>query len=216
MTLRCQAIVFDLDGVLCDSTPIAERHWRRWAEARGVPVEPILAAHHGRPTVETIRQFAPHLDAEVEARAKERDEADDTDGLRAFDGAARLLTAIPQARWAIATSGRRRTATNRLRHTGLPIPPVLVTADDVQHGKPAPDPYRQAIDALGFAPADCLVFEDAPAGIASAQAAGAAAVGIASAGHPEWLVAAETVIERLADVQVIVESDGLVVTLQTR
>ncbi|MEL6442666.1 MAG: HAD-IA family hydrolase [Bacteroidota bacterium] len=216
MTLRCQAIVFDLDGVLCDSTPIAERHWRRWAEARGVDVAPILAAHHGRPTVETIRQFAPHLDAEVEARAKERDEAGDTDGLRAFDGAARLLTTIPQARWAIATSGRRRTATNRLRHTGLPIPPVLVTADDVQHGKPAPDPYRQAIAGLGFAPADCLVFEDAPAGIASAQAAGAVAVGIASAGHPEWLAAAETVIERLADVQVIVESDGLVVTLQTR
>lgn len=213
MTLRCQAIVFDLDGVLCDSNAIAERHWRRWAEARGVDVGPILAAHHGRPTVETIRLFAPHLHAEVEARSKELDEADDTEGLRAFDGALRLLTTIPQERWAIATSGRHRTATNRLRHTGLPIPPVLVTADDVQRGKPAPDPYRQAIEGLGFDPAGCLVFEDAPAGVASAQAAGAVAIGIASAGHPEKLATAQAVIARLADVEVVAGDDGLVVTL---
>ncbi|MEM9997999.1 MAG: HAD-IA family hydrolase, partial [Bacteroidota bacterium] len=108
---------------------------------------------------------------------------------------------------------RHRTATNRLRHTGLPIPPVLVTADDVQHGKPAPDPYRQAIAGLGFDPSDCVVFEDAPAGVASAQAAGAFAIGIASTGQPEHLARADAVIPRLADVHIAVERDGLVVTL---
>src|SRR5688500_3169574 len=131
MSLLCQAIIFDLDGVLVDSNAICERHMRGWAERRGVPWERLVDIHHGRTTMETFRLVAPELDAAAEALVVETAEADDTDGLVVFAGAARLLSELPADRWAVATSGTRRTATIRLRHAGLPLPRVLITADDV-------------------------------------------------------------------------------------
>jgi mannitol-1-/sugar-/sorbitol-6-phosphatase len=209
VALSCHAVLFDFDGVLVDSNAISERQMRAWAERHRVPFARIAAIHHGRPTVETVRLVAPHLDIEAEARLIERAEADDTEGLVAFAGAARLLSALPEGRWAIVTSGTRRLATTRLAHVGLRRPAVLVTADDVQRGKPAPDPYLVAAERLGVAPTRCVVVEDAPAGVAAARAAGARVIAVASTMPPAALADADVVIAGLEDLSVEVESGAL-------
>jgi sugar-phosphatase len=209
MSITCKAIIFDLDGVLVDSDPIAERHWRRWAEKRDIPFERIASMYHGRPTAETIRQVAPHLDAEAEARVKEKAEAEDTDGLTAFGGARSLLRSLPSERWAIATSGTRRTAEKRIVHTGLPMPRVLITADDVKQGKPAPEAYLLAAKGLDADPVDCIVFEDAPAGVEAAQAAGARVVAVASTNPVDALQNADHIVENISCVDVTTHDAGL-------
>jgi len=151
---------------------------------------------------------APHLDAEAEAQKKEGPEAMDTDGLVAFDGAAALIDGLPDGQWTIATSGRHRTATTRLAHTGLPHPDALVTADDVTQGKPAPDPYRLAAERLGTDPSECIVFEDAPAGVESAHRAGARVIAVASTNSPDALAAADAVVDRLAEVTIASTGNG--------
>lgn len=153
----------------------------------------------GRTTAETVHLVAPDVDAEAEALLMETAEADDTDGLVPFAGAASLLGRLPIGRWAIATSGKRRTAVTRLAHTGLPSPHVLITADDVARGKPAPDPYLLAAERLGILAARCVVVEDAPAGIASARAAGARVIAIASTMSREALGDADAIVPRLED-----------------
>lgn len=212
MPLLCDAILFDLDGILVNSNPITERHWRSWAARHDVSFERIAEIHHGRPTVETVRLVAPHLDAEAEAHRKETAEADDTDGLTAFDGVARLLEGLPSGRWAIVTSGTRRTATTRLAHTGLPVPDVLVTSDDVTRGKPAPDPYLLAAEGLGVDPARCVVVEDAPAGVEAGRAAGARVVAVAATNKPASLAGADVVVAHLNDLEVEVDGASLCVT----
>ncbi len=207
----CEAVLFDLDGVLMDSNPIYERHWQRWADRHGVSFEHIAAIHHGRPAVRTIAIVAPHLDAEREAQRFNMDlEADlSMDGLLAYDGAEALLRSLPPERWAIATSAPRSFALAGLRYLKLPMPKVLVTVDDVIHGKPAPDPYLQAAAGLGRAPARCLVIEDAPAGIEAARAAGARVIGVASTNPPNALQDADAVIPRLADLEVSAADAGV-------
>lgn len=169
---ECRAVVFDLDGVLVDSTGYVEQQWRRWATSKGLPVEPFLRVCHGRRALETIRLAAPHLDAEAEVAAF-APEAGTTDPiLHPVEGAVRLLQALPVGGWAVATSGTRAGATERLQRAGLPIPGVLVCAEDVVRGKPSPDAYLLAAVGLGVEPTECLVVEDAPAGIEAARAAG--------------------------------------------
>jgi mannitol-1-/sugar-/sorbitol-6-phosphatase len=177
---ECSAIVFDLDGVLVDSAAYVEQQWRRWANARGLRPEPFLRVCHGRRALETIRIAAPHLDAEAEVRALEPGDDQDTGAIGPMAGAARLLAALPEGTWAVATSGPRGGAMARLRRAGLPLPPVLVCAEDVSAGKPSPDAYLQAARGLGVVPSDCLVVEDAPPGIQAARAAGMAVVALAT------------------------------------
>src|SRR5262249_17289731 len=154
-----------LDGVLVDSGAAVERAWEQWAARHGLQLDHVLAEAHGRRTTDTIRAVAPWLDAEAEARGLEEAEAADTDGGGALPGAASLLEVLPVGSWAVATSGTRSLATTRLMHAGLPLPEVLVTAEDVERGKPDPQPYVAAARALGVEPSRCLVIEDAPAGI---------------------------------------------------
>lgn len=199
MSFTCDAVIFDLDGILVDSNAIAERHLRAWADGHDVPFERIAAIHHGRPTVETVRLVAPHLDAETEAHRMETAEADDTDGLIVFAGASRLLSRLPAGLWAIVTSGTRRTATIRLTHVRLPTPAVLITADDVAKGKPSPDPYLLAAERLGIAPSRCVVIEDAPAGVTAARAAGARVIGVASTTSRDALADAHVIVACLED-----------------
>lgn len=217
MEFSCRAIIFDLDGVLVDSRTLIERHWRRWAAEHDIPFDKIEDIYHGRPSAEVIQTVAPHLDAEAEARRKRDREATDTEGLTTFDGAEALLQSLPDGQWTIATSGTYKTATARLSHTGLPQPDTLVTADDVDEGKPAPDPYRLAAQRLGIPPEGSLVLEDAPVGVASATRAGARVIGVAATSSAASLSEADAVIEHLSDLSVAsTDRDTLQVTLRPR
>jgi len=201
-TFSCAAILFDLDGVLCDSTKAVDREWREWAARKGVDGDAIMAIAHGVRTVEVIRRVAPHLDAVTEAAAIENHEAHDQRGVVVMPGAADLVKSIPQARWGVVTSGSRLLAANRLRHCGLPVPEVLVTSDDVKNGKPDPEPYLMGAKRLGFRPEECLVIEDAPAGIESARAGGMRVIGMASTYVAQRLSEADVVVLALSRIQV--------------
>jgi sugar-phosphatase len=207
-TFSCAAILFDLDGVLVDSTRAVDREWREWAERKKVDGDAIMAIAHGVRTIEVIQRVAPHLDAEAEARAIEDHEAGDQRGVTVMPGAADLLRSIPEGRWGVVTSGSRLLATNRLRFCELPLPKVLVTSDDVTNGKPHPEPYLKGAELLGFAPADCLVIEDAPAGIESARAGGMKVVGITSTYAGDMLMHADTVIGKFEQIKVTANGAG--------
>ncbi len=174
-----------MDGTLLTSIAVAERIWGRWAERHHLDVAAFLPTIHGVQTVDTIRRLAlPGVDPEVEAAAITRAELDDLDGIEAIAGAADFLRSLPRDRWSIVTSATRDLASRRLAAVGLPLPAVIVTAEDVARGKPAPDGFLLAAQRLGFHAADCLVFEDAPAGIAAAEAAGASLI-VVTAAHPQ-------------------------------
>ncbi|MCB0099418.1 MAG: HAD hydrolase-like protein, partial [Caldilineaceae bacterium] len=143
-TLFCDVILFDLDGTLVDSHVVVERQWRIWAARHGLDGDMLLGMVHGRKADESMRMVAPHLDIAKEAALLAAAETADLDGVVAIPGMSDLLRALPSDCWAIATSGSHSIATARLKHVGLPVPNVLVTADDVTNGKPAPDPYLLA------------------------------------------------------------------------
>jgi mannitol-1-/sugar-/sorbitol-6-phosphatase len=177
---ECRAILFDLDGVLVDSTAYIEDQWRRWATAKGLAAERFLQVCHGRRAVETIRLAAPELDAEAEVAAFKPEVGGDCRALTATEGAVRLVGMLPAGSWAVATSGPRVVATDRLQQAGLPVPAVLVCAEDVLHGKPNPDVYLMAAAALAVSPEECIVIEDAPAGIEAARAAGMGVIALST------------------------------------
>jgi len=205
----CQAVLFDLDGVLVDSTPCVTRVWTEWAKQHGLDPEYVVHVAHGQKAIETVRKVAPKLDADREFRIIEQMELDDTDGLRLLPGAKELLSVIPPDRYTIVTSGTRRLATKRLRAVGLPVPPTMVSADEVMNGKPHPEPYLAGAASVGFAASECLVFEDAPSGIRSAQSAGATAIGVPTTYQPEEIAFASAVIPSLAAVQMRkLDNDG--------
>ena len=199
------AILFDLDGVLVDSTRSVDRQWRVWARSKGIDEEKIIAIAHGVRAIEVIRQIAPHLNAEAEVRALERLEAEDREDVVIMPGALALVRSIPESRWCVVTSGTRHLASTRLAMVGLPIPIILVTADDVTHGKPHPEPYLNGAELLGFAPKDCLVIEDAPAGVQAAHAGGMKVIALTSTFPAAALSEADVVIERLEQVHVAMD-----------
>ena len=171
-TLRARAILFDMDGTLVDSTPVVEMVWRRFADAHEIDVVEILASSHGVKAIDTIRKHAPHIDADAAAADLAAFEIGQNDGIVEIAGAAAFVRAIPEGGYAVVTSAPRELALVRLQLCDIPVPAVVVGAEDVEHGKPNPDPYLTAATALGIAPQDCVVFEDAPAGIRSGLAAG--------------------------------------------
>jgi sugar-phosphatase len=199
---RCAAILFDLDGVLIDSTRSVDRQWRAWARDQGIDEEKVMAIAHGVRTIEVIRAVAPHLDAEAEVRRLEEREADDQVDVAVMPGAAHLIRAIPEDRWCVVTSGTRPLASARLRFGGLPVPKIMVTAEDVANGKPHPEPYLKGAELLGVSPADCLVIEDAPAGIQSAHAGGMKVIALTSTYRASALSEADVVIPRLDSLRV--------------
>jgi mannitol-1-/sugar-/sorbitol-6-phosphatase len=198
----CAAILFDLDGVLVDSTGSVTRQWRRWAEEHNMDPQRVVEIAHGVRTIEIVRKLAPHLDAEAEVVRIEKREADDQEGVAVMPGAAVLLKAIPEGRWCVVTSGTRYLATARLKLANLPTPRVLVAADDVSKGKPHPEPYLMGAKLLGMKPAECLVIEDAPAGIRAAHAGGMRAIAITSTYPAPELQEADAVVQRLPQIRV--------------
>jgi sugar-phosphatase len=171
--ITCSALLFDMDGVLIDSTPAVARVWSRWAIAHGFDPDTVVRKAHGRPSIATIRDYLPHADHEAENREVEGGELADMDGVVFLPGARELLSVLPPGRWTIVTSCTRPLAEARLRAAGLPIPPRLVTCDDVKDGKPNPEPYLKGAALLGVPAKDCVVVEDAPAGVRAGKAAGA-------------------------------------------
>jgi sugar-phosphatase len=177
-----EALLFDLDGVLVDSTAAIEQSMRAWAHAHGLDGDHVLALSHGRRDVDLVRAAAPGLDVETEVARITEFELSFLSGVTAVPGAAALLACLPADRWAVVTSSTPPVARGRLAAAGLPEPALLITAADVDRGKPAPDGYLLATEKLGVPPERCLVFEDAPIGAAAARAAGIRCVGVGLTG----------------------------------
>ena len=171
--IQCAGVLFDLDGVLVDSTPAVARVWAKWAARHGFDADEVVRQAHGRPSIATIRELLPNGNHDEENAEVERGEIADVDGVVPLPGALEILRAIPLDRWVIATSCTRELANVRIRAAGLPQPKHLITSSDVVHGKPNPEPYLKAAQALSTDPIRCVVVEDAPAGIRAGKAAGA-------------------------------------------
>src|SRR5258708_268867 len=168
-SIRCRGVLFDLDGVLVDSTPAVARVCASWPHEHGFNPDEIVKKAHGRPSIATIRELLPSADHAAEDREVERREIADIDGVIPLPGAMELLKALPLERWAIVTSCTRALAHVRIAAAVLPQPKHLVTSTDVKNGKPNPEPYVKGAQILGLPANDCTVFKDAPSGIRASQ-----------------------------------------------
>ncbi|KOX22079.1 HAD-IA family hydrolase [Nocardiopsis sp. NRRL B-16309] len=195
-------VLFDLDGVLVDSETAVREGLLAWARERDLDPARVLGHSHGRTNAGLVALVAPHLDPEAEDLVIEGHEAERGDTVRAMPGAHDLLAALRgRGRpWAVVTSGSRRIATARIAAAGLPLPGVLVTADDVTEGKPHPEPYLLGAERVGAAPSACVVVEDSPGGARAGLAAGMPVVAVASTTAREHLAHATTVVDDLSDV----------------
>lgn len=213
LTLRARALLLDMDGTLVHSTGEVETVWRLWCRRHRLDPEPVLAMCHGVRSREVIRTLAPQLDLAQEVALLDDLEIHHTGQAEALAGARTLLASLPVERWALVTSASQRVARHRLRSAGLPLPALLVGAEDVEYGKPDPEPYLLAAERLGLAAADCLVFEDAPAGISSALRAGCRVVQVG--GRQRLSPGISALIQDWRQVSVVVEAEGLQLTLLT-
>jgi sugar-phosphatase len=208
MTRRYAAFLFDMDGTLINSIPSAVRAWTTWAGRHAIDVDELMAVMHGVRAIETIRRFAPPgVDPQAEFEALLQAEIDDVADVVEIAGAAAFTRALPADRWAIVTSAPRSLAEVRLRAAGLAPPAVMVTADDVERGKPAPDCFLLAAERLGVAASDCLVWEDAPAGMAAGDAAGADVM-VVTATHHKRLDTTHRSVPDYGALSVEVAADG--------
>ncbi|XEY00439.1 HAD-IA family hydrolase [Tistrella bauzanensis] len=206
-TRPIDAVLLDMDGTILNSIKAAERIWQAWAERHGVDVATFLPTIHGVRAVETIRRVGlAGIDPEVEAAAITRAEIDDVEGIEAIAGVHDFLAGLPVQRWAIVTSAPRPLALRRIEAAGLQVPPLLIAAEDVETGKPAPDCFLLAAERLGTQAHRCLVIEDSMAGITAAERAGAAVLVVTTTHHtpmtvrhPAILDYRDLALNRLAD-----------------
>lgn len=199
------AVIFDNDGTLVDSTPAVVRSWQTWAVEHDVPAD-AFGDFHGMPAADIIAKLAPTADpGEALARITALEVAD-MDGVVALPGAVDAVEALLPGRAAVATSATHELGYARLAAAGIPLPGVTVTFDDVENGKPAPDPFLLAAKRLGVDPADCLVVEDANSGLAGARAAGCATLAVTTTMAAEDLNA-DAAVTSLADVRFVVDGD---------
>jgi sugar-phosphatase len=205
----CQAVLFDLDGVLVDSQECVERTWRSWAARHGLDSARVIEAAHGRRAIDTIRALAPTLDPDAELAALIATEATATEGVHEIPGARELVRSLPPRKWAVVTSGTRAVAEFRLRHGRIPIPDVMICADEIERGKPDPQGYLRAAARLAVAPAQCIVIEDAPPGIEAGRAAGMQVIAVAMTYPPAALQAADAVADTLLDVRSALDGGGI-------
>jgi len=204
---RFEAVLFDMDGTLIDSTPVVVRSWVTWALERGIDPS-RLEGHHGVPAAQIVRGLVPEAEVAAAIARINALELADVEGITVLPGAAEAVAALPEARRAIVTSCVAPLAAARIAATGLRAPEVVVTADDVPTGKPHPAPYLLGARRLGVDPASCLVVEDAPSGLVSARAAGAATLAVTTT-TPADRLDADAVVGTLADVRFAVDGDGV-------
>ena len=214
-TIHCGGLLFDLDGVLADSTPAVARVWTIFANKHGFDPEETVRRAHGRPSIATIRELLPNANHIAEDAVLERMEIEDIEDVVALPGAAELLHALPADKWTVVTSCTRALALVRLRAAGLPIPAQMVTSNDIVNGKPSPEPYLKGAELLGLAAADCVVVEDAPAGIRSGKAAGARVVALQTTERDSLLreAGADWIVNTCASVSVAGEERAGRITL---
>lgn len=209
------AFLFDMDGTIINSIPATERVWSNWARKHGLDVATFLPTMHGVRGIDTITRLGlPGVDPLAEAKEVERAEMEDVEGIIPIPGAIEFLSALPMGRWGIVTSAPVALAHRRLAATGIPLPTVIVTADDVTKGKPAPDGYLLGAKRLGFDPADCLVFEDVPAGILAGEGAGAH-VAVMTATHHHPIETSHPLLKSYVGVTSEVDADGKLRLLRT-
>jgi sugar-phosphatase len=213
--LICAALLFDLDGVLIDSTPAVARVWARWATEHGLNPEEVVGRAHGRPSLTTVSEYLPNSDHEAENREVERREIADIEGVIPLPGALDLLASLPENRWTIVTSCTRSLAEVRIKAAGLPLPKKLITSNDITHGKPHPEPYLKGASILGFPVSECIVIEDAPAGIRAGKAAGAKVIAFRTTVQEPALheAGADWIVNNCADIRLLDNVAGLKLAL---
>ena len=213
--IQCAALLFDLDGVLINSTPAVARVWRQWAIEHGFNPEEVIARAHGRPSLTTVREYLPNADHEAENREVERREIEDLEGVIPLPGALDLLASLPADRWTIVTSCTRPLAEVRIRAAGLPLPKQMITSTDITHGKPHPEPYLKGAALLGFPPTECIVFEDVPAGVCSGKDAGAKVIAFTTTVSESELrkAGADWILKNCSDVRLLERSGDLKLAL---
>lgn len=211
--MKCKGFLFDLDGTLVDSLTVVERAWSQWGQRRGIPADEILAFIHGKQAITSLRHFMAGASAEEiqqEFLALEQLEAADTDGITALPGALSLLATLDELEipWAIVTSGSVPVATARHGAAGLPDPHEFVTAERVERGKPEPDAYLLGAHLLGLEPEECVVVEDAAAGVLSGLAAGCHVVAVNVPADTPRLAEVDMVLTSLESLIVHRDPDG--------
>lgn len=178
LTLTCRAVLFDMDGTLVDSSRVVEGAWGWWAKRHDIPLEAVLSFSHGRPTIATMEHFLPGRDHAQELDEMGRYEETELEGIVAVPGAIQVVRGLQNHPWAIVTSARRTLAQTRVTAAGLPVPKVIVPADEIRNGKPHPEGFLRAAELLGVPPEECLVFEDTRPGIEAGMNAGMQVVAI--------------------------------------
>jgi sugar-phosphatase len=214
VSIHCQGVLFDMDGILVSSIGAVERTWTKWALMRGADVARTLELAHGRRALETLAAMRPDLDGEAELKIIEEVEIGDNEDLRVLPGVLKLLEALPRERWAVVTSATERLTRARLAAGGVPAPERLVAADHVTRGKPHPEPFLAGAALLGFAPQQCVVFEDSASGAQAGREAGCTVIATTFSLPAEALSAAHYVVEDLTGVSAEAGAEG--VTLRLR
>ena len=216
--VRCSALLFDMDGVLIDSTPAVARVWTRWARAHGFRPEEVVARAHGRPSIVTVREYLPRADHEEENHIVEQSEMEDLEGVVSLPGARELLDHLPRNRWTIVTSATRPLAEARLRVAGLALPEELITSTDIVNGKPHPEPYLKAARMLGYPAAECVVVEDVPAGIEAGRAAGSRVIAFPTTCPDSelWAAGANWVLRNCTDIIIVRHDRDLTLDLRAQ
>ncbi|PYX50986.1 MAG: HAD family hydrolase [Acidobacteria bacterium] len=213
--IHCAALLFDLDGVLINSTPAVARVWSGWAIEHGFDPEEVVARAHGRPSLTTIRDYLPSANHELENREVERREIEDLEGVIPLPGALDLLDSLPPDRWTIVTSCTRALAEVRIRAARLPLPKRMITSNDITHGKPNPEPYLKGAALLGFPAPECIVVEDVPAGVRAGKAAGARVIGFKTTVQESLLqeAGASWILDNCAGIRLVSSEFDLTLTL---
>lgn len=213
--IQCAGLLFDLDGVLINSTPAVARVWRQWAIEHGFNPEEVVSQAHGRPSLTTVREYLPNSDHEAENREVERREIEDLDGVVPLPGALELLTSLPEDRWTIVTSCTRPLAEVRIKAAGLPLPKKFVTSNDITNGKPHPEPFLKGAAVVGFPAGECVVFEDVPAGVRAGKASGAKVIAFTTTVAESAVreAGADWVARNCADLRLLDSTRGLTLAL---